>query len=302
MQRTVSFASHDDTIEATLITPDDRPGPYPVVVMAGGWCYVKELIQPEYARYFVEAGCAALIFDYRRLGGSTGMPRQHLNPWDQIEDYRNAISYVETLDEIDAARIAIWGISYSGGHVLAVAATDERVKCVVSNIPVVDGYQTMRVCHGSLGFRELQALITEERRKRIGTGEFGTMVMSGHPSEGLVTWPFPEVRPVFEAIKAKSAPAHEHWNTVASTDHLLSYNVFPFLGRILNTPTLMIVADHDDITQWDLEIAAFNQIPTTQKKMVVVGDTTHMTLYSDLSRLEFAAREAAAWFTEHLRP
>jgi hypothetical protein len=62
----------------------------------------------------------------------------------------------------------------------------------------------------------------------------------------------------------------------------------------------MIVADHDDITQWDKEIEAYNLIPTAKKKLVVVGDTSHMTLYSDLSRLELAAREAAAWFTEHL--
>ncbi len=62
----------------------------------------------------------------------------------------------------------------------------------------------------------------------------------------------------------------------------------------------MIVADHDDITQWDKEIEVFNLIPTASKKLVVVGDTSHMTLYSDLSRLALAATEAASWFSAHL--
>ena len=300
MKRTVTFTSEQDTVEALLLTPDDATGPLPAVVMAGGWCYVKELIQPEYAKYFVEAGYACLIFDYRRCGGSTGQPRQHLVPEDQQEDYKNAISYLETLDEIDGERIGIWGISYSGGHVLAVGATDPRVKCIVSNIAVVDGYVTMQKCHGALMFRDLEAALLDDRRKRAHTGEYGTMAMSGPPADGLSTWPLPEIRPVFEDLKAASAPAHEHWNTIASVEHLINYNIYPHVRRIQNTPTLMIVADHDDITQWDKEIEVFNLIPTAKKKLVVVGDTSHMTLYSDLSRLALAASEAASWFSAHL--
>jgi len=300
VQRTVTFRSEGETIEALLLTPDGATGPLPAVVMAGGWCYVKELIQPEYAKYFVGAGYACLIFDYRRFGGSTGTPRQHLVPEDQQEDYKNAISYLETLDEIDSDRIGIWGISYSGGHVLAVGATDPRVKAIVSNIAVVDGLATMRSCHGALKYRELEALLLDDRRKRAQTGEHGTMVMSGHPDEGLFTWPLPEVRPVFEDLKAKGAHNHEHWNTIASTENLINYNIYSLIPRIINTPTLMIVADHDDITQWDKEIEVYNLIPTAKKKLVVVGDTSHMTLYSDLSRLELAATAAADWFAEHL--
>ena len=101
-------------------------GPFPIVVMAGGWCYVKELVQPEYAKVFAGAGIAALVFDYRNFGDSDGDIRQHLDPWAQIEDYRNAISYAETLPGIRRDRIGIWGISYSGGHVLVVGATDPR--------------------------------------------------------------------------------------------------------------------------------------------------------------------------------
>ena len=300
MPRTVTFNSHGETIEALLYIPERATPPFPAVVMAGGWCYVKELIQPQYAQYFIDAGFAVLIFDYRRMGASTGTPRQHINPYDQHEDYKAAISYMETTPEVDADRIGIWGISYSGGHVLVVGATDPRVKCIVSNIPVVDGWYTMKAAHGSLAFRKLQEAITDDRRKQLTTGEYDEIPMSSDPTEGLSTWPFPEVRPVFEQLKAKSAPNHEHRNTIASVDMLLTYSVFPYVPRIVNTPTLMIVAEGDDITMWDREIDVFNSISTSKKKLFVVGDTSHMTLYSNLSRLEVAARQAADWFVEHL--
>jgi len=237
--------------------------------MAGGWCYVKELVQPYYAQAFVEAGCAALVFDYRRFGASDGAPRQHLDPWDQIEDYKNAISYVETLETVDPDRIAVWGISYSGGHALIVGATDPRVKCVVSTIPVVDGLLNMQKVHGAVGFRRLREAVVEDRRKRFTTGEPGYIPMSSadYASE-VVTWPFPEVTEVFKNLQATEAPAHEHRNTIASVELLFNYSVFPYVERLLNTPTLMIVAEGDDITLWDREIEAYNKIPTAKKAAV----------------------------------
>jgi fermentation-respiration switch protein FrsA (DUF1100 family) len=80
----------------------------------------------------------------------------------------------------------------------------------------------------------------------------------------------------------------------------MNYSVFPYTTRILNTPTLMIVAEGDDITLWDHEIRAFNSIPTSKKRLFVVDNTTHMVLYSNRSQLEIAADQGAQWFGEHL--
>ena len=96
----------------------------------------------------------------------TGAARQHIVPLEQQEDYRSAISYLEQREEIDSDRIGIWGISYSGGHVLIVGATDPRVKCIVSTVPVVNGYETMRRDHGELRFADLLERITDDRRAR----------------------------------------------------------------------------------------------------------------------------------------
>jgi uncharacterized protein len=301
-QREVEFSSGGETVRGDLLLPDGD-GPFPVVVMAGGWCYVKELRQPQYAAEFVRRGFAALIFDYRRMGASDGQPRQHIEPWDQIEDYKNAITFVSNQPEIDAGRIGIWGISYSGGHVLIVGATDERVKSVVSNVPVIDGYQTMWRMHGTVRFRGLKALVAEDRLKRTETGGYGYMPMSGTPTgpnDEFSVWPDDDVKKVFEELKATQAPRHEHRNTIASLERLMEYDASVFAPRLINVPTMMIVADQDDITMWDQEIAAFNAVPSSRKELVVIPGTSHMTLYSNVSALDFAARAAASWFARTL--
>jgi dienelactone hydrolase len=300
--REVQFNSAGTTVRGDLYLPKGE-GPFPVVVMAGGWCYVKELRQPQYAAEFVKRGFAALVFDYRRMGASDGEPRQHIEPWDQIEDYKNAITHLEGLAEIDATRIGAWGISYSGGHVIILGAVDPRVKVIVSNVPVIDGYETMWRVHGSERFRKLQQALLDDRRKRLESDSHAYMAMSGTPTgidSELATWPFDEVKSVFEELKATQAPRHEHYNTVASVERLMEYNAAPFATRLINKPTMFIIAADDDITMWDQEIAVFDSIPTAEKQLVVLPATDHMTLYSDLTALDYAASAAASWFVAHL--
>jgi uncharacterized protein len=307
MHREIEFTSDTpgEIIRADLFTPDVGEGPWPVVVMGGGWCYVKELIMPEYAEYFLREGIAALLFDYRHCGASDGEPRQHLDPAKQMADYRSAIDAVIYLDELagilDPDRIGIWGISYSGGHVLAVGALDPRVRCIVSQIPVIEGWYNSMRAHGSLGFRDLTALVNEDRKRRhLNGGTHGTIPHSGDPKTEVVTWPHPETREVFMKIKETTAPRHEHYSTIQSVEYVWAYDVRHFLPRILDTPTLMIVAECDDITMWEREVPAFGQIATTKKKLFVQQDSTHMSMYSSKSDLEIAAVTAAHWYREWL--
>jgi uncharacterized protein len=87
-------------------------------------------------------GLAVLVYDHRNFGASDGQPRQEVDPDAQIRDYRHTISYVQTRPEIDPSQIGIWASRYSGGHVLVVAAIDRRVRCVVSQVPTISGYQS----------------------------------------------------------------------------------------------------------------------------------------------------------------
>jgi hypothetical protein len=62
----------------------------------------------------------------------------------------------------------------------------------------------------------------------------------------------------------------------------------------------MSVAEGDDITLWEAEIEVFNQIATPHKRLFVCQDTSHMTLYSNKSRLEMLAEEGRKFLVEQL--
>ncbi|MDX6474633.1 MAG: uncharacterized protein QOH95_144, partial [Gaiellaceae bacterium] len=65
MRRDIEFTSGGETVRGWLYTPQAGDGPFPAIVMAGGWCYVKELVQPHVAQQFADTGLAAILFDYR---------------------------------------------------------------------------------------------------------------------------------------------------------------------------------------------------------------------------------------------
>ena len=297
----VEFKSEGATVRAWFYKADGD-GPRPAVALAGGWCYVREIVMPTYAQAFSQAGVHAMIFDYRNLGVSDGDDRQHLDPWAQIRDYQNAISFLERRDDVDPQRIGVWGISYSGGHALILAAIDPRVKSIVSQIPVIDGYENMRRAHGTMEYRRLWELVLKDRKLRYERpGERFYLPHATENSESEVSaWPFPETVRTFAAIKNAEAPLYQNRSTVELVDLLMTYDVGPFVKRIYNTPTFMIVAEGDDLTLWDLEIGAFNAIPSARKKLHVLPHTTHMTLYSDQSKVKTAAKLATDWFSHTL--
>ena len=159
---------------------------------------------PTYAKAFA-AGTNAMIFDYRNPGVSDGDNRQHLDPWAQIRDYQNAISFLERRNDVDPHRIGVKGISYSGGHALILAAIDPRLKSIVSQIQVIDGYENMRRAHGTMEFRHLWDLVLKERKLRYEHP--GERLYLPHATENpeaeVSSWPFPETVRTFMAITKK---------------------------------------------------------------------------------------------------
>lgn len=296
----VEFKSKGVTCRADLYLPEGD-GPFPTVVMGGGWCYVKELIQPEYAKAFNAAGLAALVFDYRYLGSSDGEPRQHINPWEQIEDYRNAISYAESRSEIDSDRIGVWGISYAGSHAIVVGALDRRVKAICSVVPMVNGLYNLRRSMSNVGFAEFMDYVEAGRKKRYETGEHGKILHSAHPHEDVSSFPSPETWPVFKKFKDTVAPKHEHWTTIESAEWVIAYDIAPYLERLCWQPTMMITAKDDDITMTEIEVPYFNRIPSPTKKLVQIGGSaTHMSIYDDQDHLDEASNACTQWMAEHL--
>ena len=298
MKKDVEFISRGEKCRGWLITPEQGKGPFPLVILAGGFCYVKEMVMPIYADFFQAKGLAALLFDYRNFGSSDGEVRQHINPSEQIEDYKNAITFSESLPEVDPERIGIWGISLSGAHVLNVGATDSRVKAIVSVVPMVDGWSCLNRNHGQRNFAKLNEICLADRRNRFKTGKSGRITMSGEGSllaegETLAVFPDPEINEVFSMLKRTTAPSHEHWCTIETAELFMEYNVWGCLNKIIDIPILMIVAEGDLICNWDEEIEVFNRIKSNKKELFIQKRTSHMKMYSREENIKIAAKMSA---------
>src|SRR6516164_10834926 len=166
MRRDIEFNAEGVILRGWLYIPENAPREMPGVVMAHGFSAVKEMYLDKFAEVFAAAGLSALVFDNRNFGASEGEPRYEIDPWRQVGDYRDAISYASGLPEVDGERIGVWGSSYSGGHVLVLGAIDRRVKCVVSQVPLISGHRNARRLIRSDFMAAVQAQFDADRRAR----------------------------------------------------------------------------------------------------------------------------------------
>jgi pimeloyl-ACP methyl ester carboxylesterase len=150
---------------STLESPSGRP----CIVMAHGFSGTRDAGLEGYAAGFAAAGFDVLLFDYRGFGESQGEVRQHVDYRGQRADYRAAVSAARRLRGVDPDRIVLWGTSYSGGHVLSVAAHDQRIAAVVSLTPAVDGLPILGMIARSEGVSKLAALSLAGLQDRFGT-------------------------------------------------------------------------------------------------------------------------------------
>jgi uncharacterized protein len=109
------------------------------VIMAGGSAVTKEPGTDLFAKRFRHAGFSVLAFDYRHLGESGGHPRQVVPVRKQLADWDAAIGCAAGLPGVDPGRVAVWGFSLSGGHVLRVAARNPQVAAAIAQTPLADG-------------------------------------------------------------------------------------------------------------------------------------------------------------------
>lgn len=136
-------AGRGEEIDAWLYLPDG-PGPHPVVVMAHGIGGIKAAGLAPFAEHFSDAGFAALVFDYRHWGDSTGQPRQLLSIHQQLEDYRTALAWARAHEGFDSARMFVWGTSFAGMHIVELAASEPSLAGAIAQCPLVDGLAGVR--------------------------------------------------------------------------------------------------------------------------------------------------------------
>ncbi len=297
MRQEIAFNGEGVTLQGWLYLPDRMPGAVPTIVMAIGFSAVKEMYLDAFAEVFAQAGLGALVFDNRNLGASGGEPRQEIDPWQQVRDYRHAITYACTLPAVDATRIGVWGTSYSGGHVLVVGAIDRRVTCVVAQVPLISGHRNARRLIRSDLIAPLQAQFNEDRRRRF-TGEPPTMipVVAEDPLAPCVL-PTPDSWQWFTEMGRTRAPAWRNEVTLRSLEMFMEYEPGAYIGWVSPTPLLLVVARDDHLTVADEAIAAYNQALEPKKLVLIPGG--HFDAYA--RGFDVASTAARDWFVEHLQ-
>ena len=165
---------------------------------------------------------------------------------------RHAITYASSLPEVDSSRIGIWGTSYTGGHVLQVAAIDKRVKCVVSQVPVVSGYRNAHRAIAEDRMPELLALFAADRQARFaGKAPAMAPVASLYPEE-FSAFPGKNAYDSFQG-----APKWTNQVTLRSLEMFLEHDALSYADKIGPVPLLMIVEDEDTLAAVDLSLDAY---------------------------------------------
>lgn len=269
-------------------------GRRPAITMAHGYAGVKEQGIEPFAKVFAEAGFVVLLHDHRGFGASEGTPRQDVDPWRQIADWRRAISYLETLDVVDPKRIGLWGTSYAGGHALVLGATDRRLKAVVAQVPTISGYEQglRRIPPENVGAIE-EMFADDDRAQLRGEPPRRQAIVSDDMSIAASY----RARDAIDFYLQPVPPgAWENNVTVRSTRAARMYEPGQWIARISPTPLLMVVAMRDTITLTDLELAAYER--ALQPKRLVTIEGGHFDPY--LSQIRVSSGAAVEWFKQHL--
>ena len=297
MRQDVEFKTEDGiTLRGWHYLPDNRSGKVPTIVMAHGFSAVKEMYLDRFAEAFANAGLGSIVFDNRNFGASDGQPRQEIDPWQQVRDYRDAITFAETLEATDPERIGIWGSSYSGGHVLVVGAIDRRVKCVVAQVPLISGHANARRLIRADYIAGLQKMFDGDRRARMqGKSPAMLPVVSEDPT-GPAALPTPDSWTFFTETGRTHARSWKNEVTLRSVEMFMEYEPGSYVGFVSPTPLMMVVALGDHLTVADQALAAYER--ALAPKRLVTLPSGHFDAY--VAGFDAASRAATEWFVQHL--
>jgi dienelactone hydrolase len=296
MRRDIEFNAEGTILRGWLYLPERAKSRVPAVVMAHGFSAVKEMYLDRFAEVFCDAGIAALVYDNRNFGASDGEPRQEIDPWQQVSDYRHAITWVGSRAEIDPSRIGIWGSSYSGGHVLTVGAIDRRVKCVVSQVPLASGSRNLKRLIRADLMAEVRKQFDADREARFkGAAPLMMPVVAEDPMAPAAL-PTADSWKWFTETGRTRASAWRNEVTLRTVEMLGEYEPGDYIARISPTPLLMLIAAGDHLAIAEEAFIAFNHALEPKRILVLKGG--HFDAYvDDFERASSAARD---WLVEHL--
>jgi ankyrin repeat protein/fermentation-respiration switch protein FrsA (DUF1100 family) len=150
IKKETSFMSEGLILEGDLYLPGSyqEGDKIPAVIVGGSWMTVKEQMAGTYARELAKTGFVTLAFDHRFYGESEGEPRGYESPKHKIEDFKNALSYLQELPFVRKNRIGALGVCASAGYLAKLATQDSRLKSTVLVAPWLHDAETVEVMYG----------------------------------------------------------------------------------------------------------------------------------------------------------
>jgi fermentation-respiration switch protein FrsA (DUF1100 family) len=258
-------------------------GRQPCIIMSAGFGGLRAHTLPAFAERFAARGCSVLLYDHRGFGDSEGEPRLEADPFRQMHDMRDVVTFATLQADIDASRIGLWGNSYSGGHVLVVGALDRRVACVVSVVPLTHGAMVVRRVTGEAAYpARLEEFHAARRAEMLAGGETVYEPQSRN-AETLAAW-------------ARLVPPRQNRVSVASNEMFAAYEPQAYVERIAPTPLLMVLTDNDTRLCTDLQLEAYAKAREPKRLVLLRGG--HYDPYASL--FEPTAAASLDWFGQHL--
>jgi uncharacterized protein len=282
--RTADVMSEGVRLQAEIFSPRALSGQrLPVVVSAHGWGGTMAALRTD-AVDIARAGYLVVNFDYRGWGRSDGrviltgpLPadqagatftaqveeiRGYIDPFEQTEDWYNVISWIMAEPMADTSRIGVRGSSYSGGHVVYIAAFEPRIKAVVSQVAATDI---------TAGMPRLVDSSAEEATLR---------------ARGEIGYPEPLVRQNgLTGLPIKDKALRHSPNRVADR---------------VRVPTLFIVAEGEELfTNESQSLIAYAKVDAP-KQYLVIPDIAHYGIYT--TARDQAVSAAVEWFDRYLKP
>ena len=278
----VEFTSHGAALRGWLYVPDGGGQPAPGIVMAHGFSAVKEMFLNRYAEAFTAAGFACLVYDHFGFGESDGEPRQNPSGSLQREGYRDAIAWLGAQTSVDQQRLAIWGSSYSAGHVIMLAAEDLPIRCAVGQVPAIGptgpGFSQATLAAVSSAISEGRL---DDTIPAVSTtaDEVGAMF-----NDGAYDW--------FTRVAAEVAPSWRNEVRIGAFTEPASPKDYLADAKV---PLRLIVAPDDKLVPPGTGIATARAIPNIDVVEIAGG-------HFDAYEAGFSASSAAAleWFRQHL--
>ena len=268
----VCFYSDGFRIAADLYLPPARKAGerHPAIVLCHGFGGLRRFWLPDFARFFAGAGYAVLAFDHRGTGESEG-PKASLNPFGQVADIRDGITFLETRDEVRADRIGLYGISFGGGNAALAASIDPRVAAMACIVGWGNGERWLKSLQREWEWIDFKKRVVADRHRRVLTGQ-GEIVDT---SEILVRDPHSLEH---EAAARAANPNRLNYITLESADTIMACKPEDFIHQVSPRPCLFVGVEEDTLVPTE-EILSLYANAKEPKQLYLFPPIGHHAIY-----------------------